>query len=648
MVDRGKNVDVVSNLTSSSFSENAHISAKQRSLGWLADLLAKVAKKDKQKPKSTKSAKSSDKSAAKIASVVSWDVVVNNGNVIPPPGTARRSLQEVEEKTFSSYNAASVNAAKDVVFRARSTGEQNKEGGPKTGIYTRRMSEAGSFVIRQASRGSTVPYPNNIVYGETFTAFTEFPSFPRIALSKFHISTRATHQPVWKYFDESGVETRTGNTGLYFSLQPSDETESDTSSTLYTAIPKLGLVPEFSDQFQVPHLTDGDGNVLQDIPFDVFPGSPSIDDFGMIAFKGNYAVEGVGMTGVFYRKLDDDNLGGTDNPLYVIAYSDTVIPGCAKKFGSTATPSIADGNMVFRGVDDEENPTCGGIYEAPLQGKHFPQLKPLVQIGDHVVDANGKETPATFTRFGEGLSYDGKAVAFWAAWGDAMVTLTKCCPEHGNKDRRKYCMEDDPNTKNGTMENIGCMYQEVQVPAHQGFFVYQDGKGDKLRLVKETFLDEDGIGTDLLNWNYSGKPPGAGPKRSRALEDSDAAEPPRWRFAAFVALMSKDTVAYKMTTVTQDSTTSGIYTGQQGAGVYTPSTILKTGDLCTAFDGLAVVEGSGEAMTVESLAIEREAFRNKYLCISIACGTLIDSEEDDDEGDWGGIYCANMQILNVE
>jgi hypothetical protein len=84
-------------------------------------------------------------------------------------------------------------------------------------------------------------------------------------------------------------------------------------------------------------------------------------------------------------------------------------------------------------------------------------------------------------------------------------------------------MEDDPNTKNGTMENIGCMYQEVQVPAHQGFFVYQDGKGDKLRLVKETFLDEDGIGTDLLNWNYSGKPPGAGPKRSRALEDSDAA-----------------------------------------------------------------------------------------------------------------------------
>ena len=69
----------------------------------------------------SKAAKSA-KSAAKIATVASWDVVVNNADVIPPPETPRRSLQEVEEKTFSSYNAASVNAAKDVVFRARSTG----------------------------------------------------------------------------------------------------------------------------------------------------------------------------------------------------------------------------------------------------------------------------------------------------------------------------------------------------------------------------------------------------------------------------------------------------------------------------------------------------------------------------------------------
>jgi hypothetical protein len=96
--------------------------------------------------------------------------------------------------------------------------------------------------------------------------------------------------------------------------------------------------------------------------------------------------------------------------------------------------------------------------------------------------------------------------------------------------------------------------------------------------------------------------------------------------------MSKSAVAYKMTT----------------AGVYTPSTILEMGDLCTAFDEMAFVEGSREAMTVDSLAIEREAFGNKYLCFSIACCTPIDSKEDNDEGYWGGIYCADMQILNVE
>jgi hypothetical protein len=153
-----------------------------------------------------------------------------------------------------------------------------------------------------------------------------------------------------------------------------------------------------------------------------------------------------------------------------------------------------------------------------LDDENFPKLKPLVQIGDAVPGIEGVET---FTRFGEGLSFDGKAVAFWAAWGTETVTLTKCCPEHGNKDTSDFCNNDDPDTTDGT-ETIGCMYQEVEVPSHQGIFVYNEGKGEKLRLVKETYLNEDGSGTDLLHWNYSGKPPGAGP--NRALEDdTDAA-----------------------------------------------------------------------------------------------------------------------------
>jgi hypothetical protein len=42
---------------------------------------------------------------------------------------------------------------------------------------------------------------------------------------------------------------------------------------------------------------------------------------------------------IVYRKLDEEQLGGTDR-LYVTANSETVIPGCAKKFGSTVTPII--------------------------------------------------------------------------------------------------------------------------------------------------------------------------------------------------------------------------------------------------------------------------------------------------------------------
>ena len=75
----------------------------------------------KKKTRSNRTMKSA--SSAKAAKVKSWEVVVNNANVIPPPENAMRSLEEDEdEKTFSSYNAASVNEGKDVVFRARSTG----------------------------------------------------------------------------------------------------------------------------------------------------------------------------------------------------------------------------------------------------------------------------------------------------------------------------------------------------------------------------------------------------------------------------------------------------------------------------------------------------------------------------------------------
>ena len=209
--------------------------------------------------------------------------------------------------------------------------------------------------------------------------------------------------------------------------------------------------------------------------------------------------------------------------------------------------------MVFRGVDDEDEPVrnlfvsaygyhilglgldlppcidfythqkCGGLYKAKLDGKNFPKLEPLVT---HETIVPGVAGNHKFARFGEGLSYDGKAVAFWASWGDEVYEFDQCCPDHGNKDRMDFCNGLDPLSIDGTAEPIGCWYQKLSIPQHQGIFVYRDGD---LHLVKEAHIDADGIGSYFLQWNYSGKPPSAGGGSDgghdgRMLdEDSDAA-----------------------------------------------------------------------------------------------------------------------------
>ena len=100
-----------------------------------------------------------------------WQVVVNNGFQIPDnPG-----------RFYNSYNPPSVNAGALVVFRARSTGQQQ---GPVSGIYVRDMATLGA-VGKIADRDTEVPPPNNTEYpvpggqgATTLSTFNEFPSFP--------------------------------------------------------------------------------------------------------------------------------------------------------------------------------------------------------------------------------------------------------------------------------------------------------------------------------------------------------------------------------------------------------------------------------------------------------------------------------------
>ena len=127
-----------------------------------------------------------------------------------------------------------------------------------------------------------MPEPNNLD-----SLFIEPPSFPRIDIGTDTVATRGNHQPVWRYTPEGGTETRAGTTGIY----------TNPFGDLITGASKLGIVPEFSF-FQVPEAPG--------TPFDVFPGAPAVTDGATIAFKGNYTVDLVGKTGVYYRDLVDE------------------------------------------------------------------------------------------------------------------------------------------------------------------------------------------------------------------------------------------------------------------------------------------------------------------------------------------------------
>ncbi len=582
-----------------------------------------------------------------------WQVVVNNAETIPGhPG-----------RTYNSYNPPSVNADALVVFRARSTGRQQ---GPVSGIYVRRMAVAGSPIHRIADRDTVVPEPNNTAYppgggdhaggshggggdghgggqggGPEWlpATFNEFPSIPRIALTRDAVATRGNHPPVWTWGPEED-EARAGTTGVYF-----DPAAAEPLSTLRTGASLLGEVGQ-SVYVDLTYLFAVPG-VLPITRFEVFPGSPSITDEGVIAFKGNYTdpVTGAGKTGVYYRHIAADYAGGLQ-PIELAADSNTIIPNhrdCRADitFGSTAPPSAAQGHMVFVGYDDEDDPSCGGIYRAPLAGPPG-RLTTLV----------GLETPVplrgagAFRRLGEGLSYDGRFVAFWGAWGEEMRNLRLYCPEEGNRIRRDYCNHaGDFADGNGDVNSIcvddagaplGRCYQHKQVPVNQGVFVY-DTRSGRLQLIART--GEDTGHDDFLYWNYSGAPPGAG-------ESEGCGEPPRFRSAAFLSVSGRAGATFRVAFLARRAETDadGVYTDPVdglylaealGAAEIATVTLLETGWEGTVLDPSAVDPDTGATLPITGLALEREAFRSGWLAIAASMGT--------EEAGWAGIYLADLR-----
>ncbi len=498
------------------------------------------------------------------ANAADWNTIANSATEIPGGGGV----------LFSSFGQPSLNDACDIVFRARGKGPNE----PVRGIYNGDACKAGSALGKVVAAKDMVPQPNNLE-----SDFTEFPAFPRIDIRSSLVATRGQSEPVWEFTLPDGTDTRVGTSGVYAGLL---------GSPVITGASQLGAVPGF-EYFDVPRF-DG-------VKFDQFPGAPVPFGGSKIAFKGNFtSLKGVSRTGVYVRDIFD---AGGEATVKRVADSTMKIPGQDVKFGSTAPPSAADTSVVFTGLDNEEKPKLGGIYRSVAP---FNALETLVQIGDPVPAAGA----ATFNKFGEGLSYDGKNMAFWGAWGTDTRRVKLHCPADGNADIIAECQVQCPR-----VDEIG-NYCVKSVPVNQGIFVRRpDGS---IRKIAQS--GPDSTYKDFLFWVFSGRPPGT------ADSESEDFEGPRWRSSAFVAVTARGTgIATAFKAKKQDNEV-GIYS-RVGLDPIQPVVVVGQ-------DAATIDPAAPAGAAVSAVGLERDGFRNCVLAINASFLNATTSES------WAGVYAT--------
>jgi hypothetical protein len=504
----------------------------------------------------------------------SWNTIANNTMAIPN-----------SSQTFNSYNQPSVNSNGTVVFKGQSKGQS----GPIVGVYVCNIFGGGNHQISVVADNETpVPQPNNTTYNGQLATFTQFTSFPRIDIDSDSVAFRGQSQPVWTYTLPDGTESRAGSAGIF----------SNPTGSVATGVGLLGTIPEFS-YFQVPGAPAG-------TRFDQFPGSPAVTGNSILAFKGNYTVGTTAKTGVFYRDIVADN---GQSPAALVANSDTIIPnqptGGTVVFGSTAPPSAANGMMVFAGFDNEDNPTLGGIYVAPLGPS--PTLQTIAGIGDQVP---GEASNATFNRFGEGLAFDGRFIAFWGAWGNQTKTLHLTCSTDGNKDIIAACNQTYPNGYDATE------------PVNQGVFVY-DLSTNQLTAVAKTTSEFD----DFVYWVFSGRPPGVGGDTSDEIP-----EPPRWRSSSFIAVSGRGPSMYQVAFKAGTGSVDGIYLAQ-GPVSMPIQTVIET-----TMPGTYIDTQAPAGSTIATVGIERESLRGNWLVVTSSMLDAVTTESG------AGVYVTTVAL----
>ncbi len=498
---------------------------------------------------------------------LAWQTVANGKSTLPGTTTP-----------FESFGPPSINASGMAVFRGVSvlaTSEGSGETSSTTGVYTADLANGGKLA-KVADIATVVPAPNTLTYGQTLAKFGGFPSFPKIDASSTFVGFNATHPPVIS-LPNSG---KAGSAGIY----------SNPAGALDTGV---GLfVQDISTTY--PYFANPDTGAA----FGAFPASPSVIGGNTLVFKADYLNGTVVANGIYYRDVVSE---GGESLVQRIASPATAIPNTTTKFGYFGAPSAVGGTVVFVGYNKKDAPTVGGIYSAPVSAT--PLLTPLVTIGAPVP---GEAEMDTFTLFGDAVSFDGRYVGFWAAWGTETTNLHITCSELDTA-MQTYCLTLFPKG------------YDAKVPVHQGMFVY-DTNSSILTAVAKT-----GSGfTDFTYWPFVGTLPEEGPPTnvgggSGETETEVPLEPPAFVPSPRIVVAGQSGSTYQVAFKAKTGSVDGIYraTGPD-AGQFT--TILDTTML-----GNLVDDTAPSTSKVDRLYLESEGMRGNWLVIGT---TMHDSAND--------------------
>ena len=504
---------------------------------------------------------------------LTWETAANGSRVLPGTTTP-----------FATFGPPTVNASGLTAFRgvsAVSVSDGTGESSTTTGIYTVDLANGGTLE-KVADIATVVPDPNTQTYGQSLAKFGGFPSPPLVSPDSRFVGFNATHPPVVLLADGKG-----GGFGLYSNLGGSLNTGVGAFVATSTAT---------YPYFQVPKMATGTA-------FGAFPASPTPVGGNTLVFKGDYLNgTAVGM-GLYYRDVVSEN--GQSPVSLIAATSVTAIPNSTRKFGYLGIPGTAASTVVFVGYDRKDAATMGGIYSAPIASE--PQITALVNLGMQVP---GEDTGVVFTGFADNLSFDGRFVGFWGSWGSATTTRTLSCSDVPDAALAAVCSSTVYPTGSTT----------VEVPVHQGFFLY-DTTQQTLAAVAKTGSDF----RDFASYTFVGVLPEEGPSTEVGSgstggggETEVPLEPQGFVLSPRIAVAGQSGTSWQAAFMANTGGVNGIYiatsSGQDSPAI---ATALDTTMVGTDVDYMA----SGTTR-IRTLELDPAGMRGSWLAIG---STLFDS-----------------------